>query len=151
MALNVQNTRMPRGQMPEGGSNVTAMTKDVAPPAAPNLADFTSGKAEDRLTDLLAFALASEAAEPPGPDGVERHRRRAAAELADHAARAMHNRIEEIRRDAVAEHIGALRRPMGFLQTVIANLVALGAAFGLWWWIAGDPTLLARLSAMIGL
>ena len=149
MALNMQNLRTP-GPKPEGGSNVTTLTKDAEAPAAPKLADFMSGSADDRLTDLLAFALAAEGEEPAASDRVERLRRRAAAELADHAARAMHNRIEEIRRDAVAEHIGALRRPLGFVGTALANLVAIGAAVGLWWWIAGDPAMIARLSAMVG-
>jgi len=124
------------------------MTKEAA--QAPKLADFLSGRAEDRLTDLLAFALAAEAGDPPSAEAIERHRRRAAGELADHAARTMHNRIEEIRRDAVAEHLHAIRRPMGFIGTVLANIVALGVVLAIGWWVASDPALVARLGAMVG-
>ena len=126
------------------------MTPAAAPPEAPALSDFLSGRAEDRLVDLLAFALAAEGKAAPGQAGVERLRSRAASELADHAARSMHNRIEEIRRDAVNEHLGALRRPLGFAGIVLANLVALGLAGVAGLWLAQRPDLLAHASAWLG-
>lgn len=145
MALNRPR---PLDPIPETGSNVTMMTKEAA--QAPKLADFISGRAEDRLTDLLAFALAAEAGDPPNAEAIERHRRRAAGELADHATRTMHNRIEEIRRDAVAEQLHGIRRPMGFIGTVLANVVAMGLVLALGWWLASDPALLARLGTWVG-
>ena len=119
-------------------------------PEALALATFQSDGADDRLTGLLAFAMAVEAGEAPGAATVERQRARAAAELADHAARATHNRIEEIRRDAVAEHIGHLRRPPGFMTLVLANLVALGIAGAFAMWLQGHPALFSRVVAWLG-
>ncbi len=114
------------------------------------LAAFQSEGAEDRLTGLLAFAMAVEAGEAPGASTVERMRARAGAELADHAARATHNRIEEIRRDAVAEHIGHLRRPPGLVKLVLANLVALGIGGAIAVWLQANPALFSRIVAWLG-
>lgn len=126
------------------------MTPAAAPAEAPKLADFLSGQEEDRLVDLLAYALAAEAQVPATQPAIERLRGRAAAELADHAARLMHNRIEEIRRDAVAEHLGTLRRPPGFATLVLANLVACALAGAAALWLSTRPDLLARLLAWMG-
>lgn len=117
--------------------------------ARPTLAAFASGRAEDRVADLLAFALATEAAET-GPAAVERARRQAGALLADHAARMMHNRIEEIRREAVTEQLGRLRRPRGLPAMVFANLLALAIAGGLALLLWSQPALLAPLLARLG-
>lgn len=119
-------------------------------PDALALAAFQSNGAEDRLTDLLAFAMAVESGETPGAATVERLRARAGAELADHAARATHNRIDEIRRDAVAEHIGHLRRPPGLVKLILANLVALGIGAAILVWLQANPALFSRILAWLG-
>lgn len=126
------------------------MTPAAAPTEAPKLSDYLSGQADERVVDLFAYALAVEDKAPPGPAGIDRLRSRAAAELADHAARIMHNRIEEIRRDAVGEHLGALRRPPGFVTLVLANLVGCTLAGAGALWLTTRPELLARLIAWIG-
>lgn len=114
----------------------------------PRLADYLSGEPDRRLADLLAYALAVEA----GPDspGPEILRGRAEAELANHAARTMHNRIEEIRHEAVRDHVGSIRQPPGLLRLVFANLVALGLAGLGWLWLSQRPDLLAILRGWMG-
>lgn len=107
----------------------------------PRLQHFLSGNADERLVDLLAFAMATEA----GGGAAEPFRAKAAAALGDHAARTMHNRIEEIRRDAMAEQLRGLRRPLGFGRTVVANLVTLLIAAAAGAWLYGQPALLARI------
>lgn len=114
----------------------------VAPQGeTPRLQHFLTGRADERLAELLAFALATEA----GGGAADPFRARAAADLADHAARTMHNRIEEIRRDAVADQLRSLRRPLGFGRTVAANLVALAIGAAAAAWLHGQPALLAWL------
>jgi hypothetical protein len=98
---------------------------EAAASTAPALGAFRSGREEERLADLLAFALAVEATEPPTPENVDRLRRRAQAELTDHAFRLLHNRVEEIRREAVSEALGRMPAPPGLATLVIANLLAL--------------------------
>lgn len=124
------------------------MTPASAATELPKLDEFLTGRPEERLTDLLAYALAVEAGS--GQGGAERFRLRAAAELADHAARTMHNRIEEIRREAVSEHLGSLRRPLGLFGAVLANLLALAVAGAAAAWLSGQPALLARLLSWFG-
>jgi hypothetical protein len=87
-------------------------------------AAFRSAAPEDRLRDLLAFAFAAEEGRLPAPDGVDALRRKADAELSAHAVRHLHNRVEEIRREAQAEALAAGPRPPGFVKLVLAALVA---------------------------
>jgi len=110
-----------------------------ATPGAASLspAAFLSGRDEDRVVDLLAFALAAEAGDPPGPATVTRRREEAIRTMTDHAFRLLHNRVEEIRRDALAERLAALRPPPGLLTLVLANLVALGVVGALLAWLGG--------------
>src|SRR5690349_14111296 len=62
-------------------AKIEMLRRDAAPPRVqaddtPDLAPFRSGRGEtDRLTDLLAFALATERGEPPTPEAVDRCRR----------------------------------------------------------------------------
>ena len=71
--------------------------------------------------------------------------RSAIAALSDFAFRYLHNRVDEIRREAAAE--AAARPPRGgFLRLVLANLVALALAGGAWAFLARHPDLLARLT-----
>lgn len=124
---------------PRGMSDVT-----------PNLSDFRSGSGEeDRLTSLLAFGLAAERGGPVTPEQIEALRREAAKALADHAFRYLHNTVEQVRRDAVAEHLGHLRPPPGFLRLVLANLVALALAGLAGGWIAQHSDVLAGLSGLL--
>jgi hypothetical protein len=130
----------------------TLRTDGPSPAAAGPLltpAAFRSGREEDRLADLLAFAMAAEAGEPPTAESVDRLRRRAGTELTDHAFRLLHNRVEEIRRDAVAEALGRLPRPPGFATIVVANLLALLLCGGALWLAAGSGWL-APLSRALG-
>ena len=99
--------------------------QEAPPPAGPALRDFVGG-AETRLRDLLAFGMASEGGRPTGPESVLDLRRKAEAELEAHAFRVLHNQVEAIRRQAVDEHLGKVRRGLSFPAAVLANLVALG-------------------------
>lgn len=124
---------------PRGMSDVT-----------PSLADFRSGQGGDnRLIDLLAFGLAAERGEPVTPELVEGLRREAAKALSDYSFRYLHNTVEQVRRDAVAEHLGRLRPPPGFLRLVLANLVALALAGLAGGWLALHPATLAGLSGLL--
>ena len=108
-----------------------------AGPAGLDLRDFLAG-GETRLRDLLAFGMAAEAGRLP-QDGVESLRRKADAELHDHAFRLLHNQVEEIRRHAVEEQRARSGR-LSFRGAVGANLLALvllGLAGFLIW--AADP------------
>jgi hypothetical protein len=121
----------------------TLRPSPVAAMTAP--ADPAAFRTEDRLTGLLAFAMAAERREEASPETVARSQREAEAALCDHALRYLHNNIERLRQEAVAEQIGRLRHPPGFLRLVAANLVALaiiGAAGG-WLALAGLTGLLA--------
>ena len=90
------------------------------------LAAFRAGRPdEERLVDLLAYALGAEKGQPAVPEAVEGLRREASKALSEHAFRYLHNSVEQIRREAVTEHLGALRRPPGFFRLILANLVAL--------------------------
>jgi hypothetical protein len=125
-------------------------------PVAPEpavLAAFRSGREEERLAELLAFALAVAAGEAAAPSAatVERHRRQAERELHDHAFRFLHNRVEDIRREAAAEHAARQPRPPGLLKLVLANLAAIAVAAAALAWAAGHPELLDRVRAALGI
>jgi hypothetical protein len=116
----------------------------------PDIAAFRGGRTqEDRLTDLLAFGLAADRGEPATPETVERTRQEAAAAMSDFAFRYLHNTVEQVRRDAVSEHLGRLRQPPGFLTLVLANLAALAVAGVAGWWLALHPETLAGLSGLL--
>jgi hypothetical protein len=122
----------------------------AVPQAKANLAAFLAGQpGEDRVVGLLAFALATEAGAAPTPEVIDRHRQAAVTALSEHAFRYLHNTIEQIRRDAVAEQLGGLRRPPSFARLVLANLLALalgGLAAG---WVALHPETLAGLTGLL--
>ncbi len=121
----------------------------AAPPSPPALEGFL-GAEETRIRDLLGFALAVQAGRI-GPDGIEPFRRRAEAELTDHAFRTLHNEAERIRREAAAEERARMPAGGGFLRAVAANLCALVvfAAAGIALALA-DPGLPARLAQLAG-
>lgn len=126
-----------------------------APGALPVRA-FLSGRADDLLVDLLAYALYARDREARGPaaarenaedDPVMRYRREAGADLTTFSFRLFHNQVEEIRLAAVRDHLGSLPRPPGFLRLVAASMlgVALSGAAALW--AMGQGGLLAEMAA----
>jgi hypothetical protein len=116
-------------------------------PAGLDPAAFRTGSGEDdRLIGQVAFARAIERGDPgASPEAVEALRAQALAELSEFAFRYLHNRIEEVRREAVASQFQQIGRPPSFLRLVLANLVALLLAAAAGSWLAGHPDLLAQL------
>ncbi|MCW8086047.1 hypothetical protein [Sabulicella glaciei] len=100
----------------------------------------------DRLERLVAEALAREAGTEPSPAHADMARRL----LAEHAFLHLHNRVAEIRREAVDEHLGRLRSPLGFWGAVGASLLALALAGGLALFLASQPALLDGLRLLPG-
>jgi hypothetical protein len=97
-------------------------------------AAFRSDNPEMRLRDMLAFAMAAEAG-GAAPD-VAGLRHKAEGELNAFAYRLLHNRVEEIRREAMQEQIAGMRPTLSFATLVTANAVALilaGMAGALLW------------------
>lgn len=130
----------------------TRPTTALAPEAAamPGGADpgaFTAGTGpEDRLIAQVAFALAAEKGlDGPPPETVQALRDQAAAALSDFAFRYLHNRVEEIRREALAEARAAQPRPLGFGAAVLANLIALALAGAVGMWMAAHPQAISGL------
>jgi hypothetical protein len=117
-------------------------------PSLPDPAVFRTGHGEDdRLVAQLAFARAVErggAAPAPGPEAVEALRAQAMADLSEFAFRYLHNRVEEVRREAVATQLSQLGRGPSFLRLVLANLVALGIAGLAASWLASHPETVTR-------
>jgi hypothetical protein len=106
--------------------------------------------AEERLVNLVAFALAAEAKDPPTDDTLAARRREADKLLTENAFRTLHNQLAEIRREAVAEHMAALRPPLGFWGVAAACGAAL-LVFGLGTlWLVAHPGSLAALTSMMG-
>jgi hypothetical protein len=133
-------------------------------PATPPLPvrAFLSGKADDLVIDLLAYALYAREREARGPmassvpgedDPVLRFRREATADLTNFTFRFFHNKVEEIRLTAVREHLGALPRPPGFLRLATASAVGVSAVGAAALWAMGQGGLLsamvARVSAVV--
>ncbi len=115
-------------------------------PLLPGPDAFRAGDSEeDRLVAQLAFAMAAERGLAASPETVESLRTQAAATLSAFAFRYLHNRVEEIRREAVAAQLGRIGRPPGFLRLVLANLAALAIAAVAGGWIALYPETLSGL------
>ena len=115
-----------------------------------DLAAYRAGRpSEDRLVDLLAFALATDAGHATTPEAIEASRQAAQTALSDHAFRYLHNSIEQIRAAAVAEERARLPRPPGFGTMLLANLIGLtiaGLAAG---WLALHPATLAGFAGLL--
>jgi hypothetical protein len=101
-------------------------------PSLPSPSAFREGE-ETRLRDLLAFAMAADAAQPVGPGDIATFRQKAEAELHGHAFRILHNQVEAIRTDAVREGMQRSARGPGLIRLVFANLLAIALAVGLGW------------------
>ncbi len=100
-------------------------------PAGAALAPWLAGRpAEERLVDLLAFALATERGLLATDETVPLLRDQAYSALAAYSIRHLHNRVAEIRQEAVLEHLGHFRRPPGLLKLVLANVLGLILAGG---------------------
>ncbi|MBX9701852.1 MAG: hypothetical protein K2X74_20620, partial [Acetobacteraceae bacterium] len=130
-----------------GGAAPATGPRPARAPIGP--AAFRTGEgAEDRLIAQVAYALAAEAGTPPqSQDALRGLRDQATAALSDFAFRYLHNRTEEIRREAAEEALAKAPRPPGFLMMLLANLVALAVA-GAAVWALATPDLLARLTAL---
>jgi hypothetical protein len=126
---------------PDGGS--------LPEPATSPAAFQADQPGDNRLAGLLAFALAAERQEAADPETVARLKREAEAALCDHAFRYLHNNVEHLRREAVAEQLGHLPRPPGLLRLVAANLVALAIAGAAGGWLALHPQTLAGLTGLL--
>ncbi len=123
-----------RGDLPQADVAANDSEPGALPPAftaEAALHPWLAGRpAEDRVVDLLAFALAAERGLAATPDAMLAQRNQAHAALATYSIRNLHNRVAEIRQDAVMEYMGRFARPAGFVKTVMANLLAL-LLFGL--------------------
>lgn len=126
-------------------------TTQVLPPSA-----FRSGQPEEALQDSLGYGLYARAAEdgreparvqgePATRDMIARYRAQATADLHAFAFRYLHNHAEQIRQDAIREHLGRMRRPPGLLKLVLASAVGFALA-----WTAMH-TLLPMLEAQGGI
>jgi hypothetical protein len=122
----------PTGQ-PPAATPVATSSGSPAVPAAALPEAWRPAPAEDRLPALLGFALAAEAGGPLRPEEAPARRAEAERLLTEWAFRHLHNRLDEIRREAVAEAQARQPRPPGFATLLLANLVALVIAGGAWW------------------
>jgi hypothetical protein len=126
---------------------------DITPTSAiteNDLARFVAGRpAEERPVDLMAFALAAEKRQPLTPEAIDRLRQEASAVLSEHAFRYMHNSVEQIRREAVAEQMARIARPPGFGTLLLANLLALLIAGLVAYWLALHPATLSGLAGLL--
>jgi len=101
-----------------------AQARPTPAPLGVGLQDFlTSG--ETRLRDLLAFGLAVEAGRMPTSDGIVALHRKAEAELEAHAFRVMHNQAEQIRRQAVDDHIARAPKGLTVVGATFATMVGI--------------------------
>lgn len=114
----------------------SAAATQVLPPSAFGRAAADAGSADGpapALEDALAYGFYARAAErgrePARAAGeaattemIARYRAQATADLHAHAFRYLHNHAEQIRHDAIREHLTHLRRPPGFLKLLAASL-----------------------------
>jgi hypothetical protein len=111
---------------PLPAATATAPTPGPWPTPLLDPAAFRSDDPEMRLRDMLAFAMAADSG-GAAPD-ITGLRQKAEGELNAYAFRLLHNRVEEIRREAMQEQIAGMRPTLGFATLVAANAVALVAA-----------------------
>ncbi len=118
---------------------------EPARPLLPQAFRAGDGGAEDRLIAQVAFALAAEKGQAATPEALEALRAQAAAALSDFSFRYLHNRVEEVRREAAAAEAARVGRPPGFLTLVLANLLALAVGGAVAVWMAAHPDTIAGL------
>lgn len=106
----------------------------------PSLDAYLSGSSDDRLRDMLAFALATAAGDTAHESAIAKRRAEADQALADNAFRLVHNRVAEIQAEAVAGFRARQPRPLGFIGAFTAGFLALVSAVALAWvllhWLA---------------
>lgn len=135
------------------------LNERVAPPPAQPalpLRAFLSGRADDEVPDLLAYALYVRDRDGRGPGGeagsgedpVLRYRRQAEADLTTFAFRLFHNQAEALRLAAVREHLGSLPRPPGFLRLVLASMLGVSLVGAAALWAMGQGGLIAEMAAL---
>ena len=130
---------LPSDQVPPDGLTAGAALH-------PWLAGRPSG---EHLVDLLAFAMATERGLAATDDVMPLLRDQAHAALATYSIRNVHNRVAEIRQEAISEHMARFARPPGFLKIAMANLLALLLAGGVAVALYLHPEPLAALVGLI--
>ncbi|MDN3565240.1 hypothetical protein QWZ14_12790 [Paeniroseomonas aquatica] len=120
-----------------------------AAPRPIDLAAFQGSPEADRLTGLVAFALAAERQADAEPETVARLRQEADVALTEHAFRTLHNNVERLQQEAVREQLGHLPRPPGFLRLLAANLLALVLVAAAAGWLALHPQTLAGITGLL--
>ena len=137
----------PASQVAEPASATAPPDSAGAEPLRPD--PFLADPAADRLTGLLAFALAAERQAEVTPETIARLRQEAEVALTDHAFRTLHNNVERLQQEAVLARLGHLPRPPGLLRLVSANLVALALAAVAGGWLALHPQTLAGITGLL--
>jgi hypothetical protein len=112
--------------LPAPAATPNAPTPGPWPTPLLDPAAFRSDDPEMRLRDMLAFAMAADSG-GAAPD-ITGLRQKAEGELNAFAFRLLHNRVDEIRREAMQEQIAGMRPTLSFATLVAANAVALVAA-----------------------
>jgi hypothetical protein len=132
-----------------------APAADTGQRAALPVGAFLSGRADDLVVDLLAYALYVRDREARGTDQrgtadedpVLRYRREAGADLTTFAYRFFHNQVEEIRLAAVRDQLGSLPRPPGLVRLVLASMIGVALVGAAALWAMGQGGLLAEMAA----
>ncbi len=135
---------------PETGANAAPPPPPPLPPPAHPGPFLAARSPEARLAGLLAFALAAEAGEGATADVLARRGAEADRLLTEHAYKLLHNHVSEIRREAVAEHMAALRPPLGFWGVAGACLAAVAVAGLGALWLVAHPAALADAVSLLG-
>jgi hypothetical protein len=134
---------------PAMGAPASGVPASGAAPRPAGLAAFQGAPGADRLTGLVAFALATERQAGSDPETIARLRQEAEVALTDHAFRTLHNNVERLQRDAVMQHLAHLPRPPGLFRLVTANLLALVLAAAGAGWLALHPQTLAGITGLL--
>jgi hypothetical protein len=141
-------TPRPAPARPAGAPAAPPARPAGAPAASfPGPAAFRAGSGpEDRLIGQVAFAMAAEAGQPPrDAEAMQALRDQATTALSDFAFRYLHNRVEEIRREAAEEAASKASHGPGLGRLVLANLIGLAIAGGVVLLLLANPHLLAGL------
>lgn len=130
------------------GSQTLRMEPPAAEPSPPiDPAAFRIGRDPDDaatlLIDRVAFALAVERRTPPTADALAQLRNDATVALTGFAFRHLHNSVEDIRREAVAEQRLGLRKPPGFAALLLASLLGSALVAAVMLYLQAHPEVLA--------
>jgi hypothetical protein len=134
-----------RGDVPAAD----AAANDSAP-ASGEIRLWLAGRpAEERVVNLVAFAMATERGLVVTPETMQAQRDQAYSVLATYSIRNLHNRVLEIRQEAVLEHLGRVARSAGFIKIVMANMLALILAGSIAGALYLHPETLAALAGLL--